>query len=124
MTEVVVPKQHPGEPTRLTLTGEAYFRVRHSETPLIVSTAYAEVYDIGTEFNLRARGEALEVAVIRGKVKVSALKAGMDSSLLLSQHQVALCPANGFPKPMGEIAFSEYPGWMHGKLFLDRTPLQ
>jgi len=124
MTEAVVPKPRSGEPRRLTLTGEAYFRVRQNETPLIVSTAYAEVRVIGTEFNLRARGEALEVAVIRGRVKVSAIRAGMDSSLLLSQQQVALCPANGFPKPMGEIASPEYPGWMHGKLFLDKTPFQ
>ena len=63
-TELVVPKLQPGKPRRVSLTGEAYFRIESSETPFIISTNYAGVQVVGTEFNLRARGGALEVAVI------------------------------------------------------------
>jgi transmembrane sensor len=122
MTQLVVPKFRPGKPRRVSLTGEAYFRVQPSETPFIISTEYAGVQVVGTEFNLRARGGALEVAVIAGIVKVSAVKDGKDSTLLLSQHQMALCSREGFPTRIGDMSSSEYPGWMHGKIFLDRTP--
>lgn len=120
-SQLVVPKLHAGEPRRVSLTGEAYFRIRPSETPFIISTDYAVVQVVGTEFNLRARGGALEVAVISGVVDVSVVKDGKDSTLLLSQHQMALCPQDGFPERTGDIPSPEYPGWMHGKLFLDRT---
>ena len=120
-TELVVPKLQLGKPRRVSLTGEAYFRVRQSETPFIVSTQYAEVEVVGTEFNLRAHGGALEVAVISGMVKVSLAKGGKDSTLLLTQHQMAVCLRDGFPMRIGDIPSPEYPGWMHGKLFLNRT---
>jgi transmembrane sensor len=122
VTQLVVPKFQPGKPRRVSLTGEAYFRVQPSETPFIISTEYAGIQVVGTEFNLRARGGALEVAVIAGVVKLSAVKDGKDSTLLLSRHQMALCSRDGFPTRMGDISSPEYPGWMHGKLFLDRTP--
>jgi transmembrane sensor len=122
MTQLVVPQFQPGKPRRVSLTGEAYFRVQPSETPFIISTEYAGVQVVGTEFNLRARGGALEVAVIGGIVKVSAVKDGKDSTLLLSQHQMALCSREGFPTRIGDMSSPEYPGWMHGKIFLDRTP--
>lgn len=120
-TELVVPKQQSGEPRRVSLAGEAYFRVRHGETPFIVSTDYADVQVAGTEFNLRARESALEVAVIEGSVKVSALKDGKDSTLLLTQYQMAICAKNDLPKRIGDIPSPDYPGWMHGKLFLNKT---
>jgi transmembrane sensor len=122
MTQLVVPKFQPGKPRRVSLTGEAYFRVQPGETPFIISTEYAGIQVVGTEFNLRARGGALEVAVIAGVVKVSAVKDGKDSTLLLSQHQMALCSREGFPTRIGDMPSLEYPGWMHGKIFLDRTP--
>jgi transmembrane sensor len=123
-TELVVPKLQSGQSRRLLLTGEAYFRVQLREDPFIVSTTYADVQVIGTEFNLRAREGALEVAVINGVVKISAVKDGKDSSLLLSRYQMAYCPLDGFPVRIGNIPFPEYPGWMHGKLFLSGTSFQ
>ncbi len=120
-TKLVKTKLEAQKPRRVLLAGEAYFRVQHGETRFIVSTEYAEVEVMGTEFNLRARGGALEVAVISGMVNVSAVKDGKDSTLLLRQHQMALVPHNDFPRRIGDIPSPEYPGWMHGKLFLNRT---
>jgi ferric-dicitrate binding protein FerR (iron transport regulator) len=121
-SRLVVPKQPAGQPRRVSLTGEAYFRIQPSETPFIVSTEYAGVQVVGTEFNLRARGGALGVAVIAGVVEVSVVKDGKDSSLLFSRNQMGLVPQNEFPRRTGDIPSADYPGWMHGKLFLDRTP--
>ncbi len=52
--------------------GEAYFRVAHDDTrPLIVTTPYAAVRAIGTEFNVYSRGRGTEVAVLEGRVGVA-----------------------------------------------------
>lgn len=122
-TKVVVPRLTPGMPRRVSLTGEAYFRVRSDEAPFIVSTGYADVHVVGTEFNLRAREGMLEVAVISGIVRVSVPRNGEGTSLLLSQYQRALCLQNDIPERIDDIPSPQYPGWMHGKLFLNRTSL-
>ncbi len=122
-TELVVNHLQPGEPRRLSLTGEAYFRVRHNETPFIVSTGYADVRVVGTEFNLRSRKGRLEVAVIRGSVKVDVPNEGNESSLVLSQNQMAVCERGETPRRIGNIPISDYPGWMHAKIYLNKTSL-
>jgi len=123
-TELVVGELRRGKTRRLSLSGEAYFRVQRNETPFIVSTHYADVQVIGTEFNLRAREGALEIGVIKGVVKVIVVRDGRDSAMLLSHHQMAFCPQNGFPRQIENMPSEEYPGWMHGKLLLDRTTFQ
>ncbi|MBI4547808.1 MAG: FecR domain-containing protein [Ignavibacteriae bacterium] len=120
-TELVVSELRRGMSRRLSLQGEAYFRVRHNGDPFIISTAFADVQVVGTEFNVRAREEVLEVAVIEGAVNLSASRRGRDSSILLSKHQMALCLQNDFPKRIADVPSSEYPGWMHGKLLFNRT---
>lgn len=123
-TELVMAKLQPREPRRVSLAGEAYFRVQPrqvGETPFIVSTDYADVQVVGTEFNLRAREGVLEVAVISGMVNVTAVKEGKDSALMLTDREMAVCPQGDYPRRIGDIPSPEYPGWIHGKLFLNKT---
>ncbi len=122
-TELVVSGLRPDEPRRLFLTGEAFFRVEKKSTPFIVSTDYAEVQVVGTEFNVRARQGGIDVAVIRGSVKVTAVRSGKESSLMLSENQMAMCSQDGFPIRMGDVPSPEFPGWTRGKLFLNKTAL-
>jgi ferric-dicitrate binding protein FerR (iron transport regulator) len=117
-TRLEVQPRQPGEPRRVSLDGEAFFRVRPNGTPFVVSTRWADVQVVGTEFNVRARGAALEVAVIHGSVKVSA----RGNTLTLAQHQIAVCSEEGVPQLAGTIPSPEYPGWLSGKLFLRQTP--
>ena len=117
-TKLVVPDLQAGKPRRLALSGEAFFRVQRNGALFIVSTDFADVHVIGTEFNVRAREGSLEVAVVQGIVRVGVVRDGKDSVLQLSEHQLALCPQNGFPRRAGDISSMEYPGWMHGMLFL------
>jgi ferric-dicitrate binding protein FerR (iron transport regulator) len=119
-SELVASAERPDKPRRVTLTGEAYFRVRNTGSPFIVTTQYADVEVVGTEFNVRGRDGAVEIGVISGAVKVRVVKDGKDSTLLLTQHQMALCQQDAFPGRIGGISSSEYPGWIHGKLLLDR----
>jgi len=120
-TELVASAQRPDKPRRVSLTGEAYFRVQHAGIPFIVSTQGVEVEVVGTEFDVRERNGAVEIGVIRGTVAVRVVKDGKDSTILLTQHQMGLCPQNGFPMRLEDISSLEYPGWMHSKLLLDKT---
>jgi transmembrane sensor len=106
---------------RFSLKGEAYFRVQHTGSPFIVSTANADVEVVGTEFDVRERDGELEIGVITGAVKVRVMKRGKDSTLMLTKNQVGYCPRDGFPQRLNDIASAEYPGWLHGKLLLDHT---
>lgn len=120
-SELVATQQRADNPRRFSLTGEAYFRVKHTGTPFIVSTQYADVEVVGTEFNARERNGKVEIGVIDGAVKMRVVKEGKDSTLMLTRHQMGVCPENGFPERLADISSTEYPGWMHGKLLLDRT---
>ena len=120
-SELVASAQRPDETRRLSLTGEAYFKVRHTGSPFIVSTRHADIEVVGTEFNVRERDGGVEIGVIDGAVKVRIVRDGKDSALLLTRYQMALCPANGFPGRTADISSAEYPGWMHGKLLLNKT---
>ncbi len=120
-TELIAPRLQPDKPRRVSLSGEAYFHVKRNETPFVISTQYAEVEVLGTEFNLRTREGALEVAVISGVVRVGVVRDGKDSTLTLTQNQMVLCPQDGFPAHIGTLPSPEYPGWIHGKLFLKKT---
>jgi transmembrane sensor len=54
--------------------GEALFVVEHdSHRPFIVRSGHAVVQAVGTQFNVRARGEATDIAVVEGVVQVSAI---------------------------------------------------
>jgi ferric-dicitrate binding protein FerR (iron transport regulator) len=63
----------------------------------------------------------LEVAVVRGTVEVSTAREGENRTLALKQNQRALCVQNGLPERIDDIPSPEYPGWTHGKLFMNRT---
>lgn len=116
-TELNVPKFRPGQPRRLTLSGEAYFRVRHNTTPFIVSTDVAEVQVTGTEFNVRVREGVAEIAVLHGAIAVSAQNSTVD----VAAHQMVVCSEGGLPYHAGTVPSPEYPGWMSGKMFLNRA---
>ena len=110
-----------GDNRRLALDGEAYFRVERNGIPFIVSTGNADVAVVGTEFNVRKRGGSLEVAVIGGTVNVTVTRDGVDSTVQLTRNQKIFCAENSYPGRIESIPFPEYPGWLHGKLYLDKT---
>jgi transmembrane sensor len=120
-TQLVVPQLRQGEPRGVWMAGEAYFVVQHGQSPFIVSTSSAQIRVLGTEFNVRAREGTVEVGVVRGIVCVSVRKDGKDSTLVLREHQMAYCASNDFPRPSGDSPSVEYPGWVHGKLLLNKT---
>lgn len=106
------------------LRGEAFFRVRKAGEPFIVDADFATIRVMGTEFNVLAREDRLEVAVLTGSVQVTVHRNGRDSTLTLAGGQIATCSREDFPADPGQLLFTEYPGWMHGKFLFFRTSLQ
>lgn len=57
----------------VTLTGEAFFDVRKSETPFVIKTANIKIKVLGTAFNVRAypHEKRSETSLLRGSVEVT-----------------------------------------------------
>lgn len=56
---------------QIVLEGEAYFNVKHSGAPFVVTTHQAAVTVLGTSFNIESTNHQTRVACLTGKVKVN-----------------------------------------------------
>jgi len=106
------------EQRELTLEGEAFFQVMKGSS-FVVNTDFGAVTVLGTSFNVRTRGEKLEVECYTGKVNVSSTNANTD-----------LLPGDGVRVERGAVTKSwkhereEEPDWMNGiTLFEEAVPL-
>lgn len=123
-TTLVVDRSSTPGGRRTKLTGEAYFKVTRNESPFVVETKLGAVQVLGTEFNVRMRGDEMQVIVVHGKVRVSAVQAGRESTIVLQGGQMTALAKGGFPGvPQGVPFAANFPGWVHGKFLFDRTDL-
>ena len=122
-SELVVHSWSQGNARQVALNGEAFFNVRRNGTPFSVSTDVATIEVLGTEFNVRLRGERLEVGVLTGSVTVRVARNGRDSSVVLARGQIATCTRGEFPARPELLVVSGFPGWIHGKFMFYRTDL-
>ena len=111
------------DPRRVALEGEAFFRVRKTGAPFVVTTNAGAVTVLGTEFNVRVRDGRMEVAVVEGSVRVSGTGTNGTHAVLLRAGELTTCVARGVPEPASKLRHASYPGWIHGQLFFDSTPL-
>jgi ferric-dicitrate binding protein FerR (iron transport regulator) len=103
------------------LEGEAYFRVRRTGAPFIVTTDLGSVEVLGTEFNVRDRDGRLEVAVVSGSVRVTSGSSG--EVVVLKAGELTRCTRRDGPEKPAPLRYAEYPGWLHGKILFDRATL-
>ena len=106
--------------------GEAYFEVAHdSERPFVIYAGPRKVTVLGTKFSIRREGEAVEVAVLEGKVRVDVLKANEPvKPAILTPGQIAIARETETlvaPKTVAKVA-SEL-SWRHGVLTFDQYTL-
>jgi transmembrane sensor len=108
----------------ISLSGEAYFKVRRTGASFTVATDNATIVVVGTEFNVRARNETYEVGVTEGVVSVSTLGAGPISPLLLHKGELIAGVRGGSPGLPQPLDANGYPGWTHGRLFVERMTVE
>jgi ferric-dicitrate binding protein FerR (iron transport regulator) len=124
LSELQVPRSVLDKTRRVSLKGEAFFHVRKNGTPFIITTDIGNVQVLGTQFNVRLRDGKMEVAVLSGSVQVHGFKDGRDSSIILTKGQISLCARNEYPGLPASLPFSDYPGWLHGKMTTYRLSLE
>lgn len=76
---------------RLTLTGQAYFEVKHDpERPFIVGAGNTETKVLGTRFHVNVAGEQtlVKVSVVQGKVSFSSQQHGAEQILTAKEAAV------------------------------------
>ena len=103
----------------ITLMGEAYFDVEKNNVPFTIQAGEATVTVVGTEFNVRARNDQIEVAVNEGIVKVIS----EDSTITLTAGQMTSFFQGDFPNLFGSLPFQGYPGWVQNQLMFHKTEL-
>jgi ferric-dicitrate binding protein FerR (iron transport regulator) len=90
----------------LQLEGEAFFKVTKGQT-FDVLTRLGKVTVVGTQFNVKARGDRFEVICFEGKVRV----ATQGQSLLLTKGMSAYFESGKALQPTAPTA--EKPSWMN-----------
>lgn len=107
---------------RLTLAkGEAYFDVAHDASrPFIVEADGASVRALGTKFDIRRQGGAIQVTLVEGRVRVE--QGGAARAWTLTPNQKLLLSANRAAQPVTADA-AQSTSWTTGRLTFHETPL-
>ena len=112
----------------VTLTGEAVFQTAHDpDRPFSIEAHHALITVLGTEFNVRAwqRNEAVEVAVVRGRVSMQAERdVKGEDKIVIETGQMGRVGEDGKLSTPETIDVDEYLGWLHREKRFERTPLR
>jgi ferric-dicitrate binding protein FerR (iron transport regulator) len=106
-------------PREVELTGEAFFRVTHDEQrPFVVRTATAVIEDLGTEFSVRALGDATPVQVVVASGSVAVRRAGQQvgPDVVLQPRDVAILPDSGDVVVSHDVDVEAFQAWTTGRL--------
>ena len=125
-TEVEVSADYLKGSREITLSGEAYFDIQpHSTLPFIVHANGSTIEVLGTEFNVRSRGDRknVQVAVVEGKVAFRSNDNNAGSkpfSVFLSENQYAYLDLSNQSLNVDSIAIGNYLAWKSGRLNFEK----
>lgn len=94
-SRITYPAQFAENSRKVTLRGEAYFKVTHDKSkPFIVASGDARVEVLGTQFNINTQADAgaMEVVLTKGKVSVYYQGHPVDKVILLPGEKAVLSP--------------------------------
>ncbi len=104
----------------VTLSGEAYFEIKKSYKPFIVSTKKGEVEVLGTTFNVNAF-DRLTTTLVSGSVKMR--NAAKSREIILNPGQQCTVAENGQMNVVG-VDSQRYISWKDGSLIFFREPFR
>lgn len=117
------PEYFSGNMRIVTLSGEAYFAVKHDRNrPFIVKTGNSQVTVTGTEFNIRNRNNNTKIVVAKGAVKVMSLSSRKQENLKKGD-MVQLDNLGNISSPV-QVNLKYYLAWRENKLAFMHTPLK
>lgn len=120
--QIFYPEKFEGDYRRITLKGEAYFKVAQDKNhPFVIHTEHFDVRVLGTEFNVKAyeEDEILTINVESGKVQVDMPEAVIR--LTANEKLVINTRDNKYSK---EIDNTKIAVWRSGHLLFDKTPIR
>lgn len=107
---------------KVSLTGEAYFKVAKSDKPFIVSANGIEVKVYGTEFNVNTnRDGKIETILVSGSVGVR--KEGTEDEIMLTPDHMLTFDLESSSATTKEVIPAEYLAWMTGDFTYIERPL-
>lgn len=117
-----VPQQFLDSVRTVQLEGQAFFAVaRQPFRPFIVRSGSTVTQVLGTEFDVRKRGNKVRVVVKSGKVRLS--REGSAHGVELQKGEMSIANADGAISLPTKVDIRKYVGWREGKLMFERTPL-
>tara|TARA_B100000029_G_C17179754_1_gene816514 strand:- start:14 stop:706 length:693 start_codon:yes stop_codon:yes gene_type:complete len=124
-SEISYSRKFNEESRFITLDGEAYFDVQKGKHPFTVLFENVSVQVMGTQFNVYARGENIEVAVNEGVVKVdNKIEGHSPKEIILSEGQMVSFKSDR--QPVLPVLFTNphTPDWINGKFVFDQDNLE
>jgi len=109
------------ESRMVNLFGEGFFQVEKGTSPFIVNTRNGSVTVLGTKFNVNSRNDVIEVVVNEGAVSFKPIDEKKQSQNVIVRKGYYIDNQTLSPQV---IPHSEYPGWIHNKLILNKTNLE
>ena len=105
-------------------SGEAVFRVAHSpERPFRVSTPFADIVAVGTQFNVDARADKTVVTVLEGRVKVMRQPETSSSLPVLAAGEQVEIRRERATRHVTRVDPVRVTGWTARRLYFEDTPL-
>ncbi len=120
-SSLTLPEQFTGDSRIVKLKGEAYFNIKKSDKPFIVSAnnSYVKVY--GTEFNVNARDSVnTKTILVSGSVGVGQTN---REPVIIKPNQMAVVNAHDLSCVVTEVDVSIYIDWINGNITADLTPM-
>lgn len=120
-SEITYPVVFNTTERRVHLTGEAYFKVKKSEIPFLVSNLGPEVKVYGTEFNVNSYENEDFVTVALAEGKVSLNSAGKEE--FITPGQVSVFDKKSKLMAIETTDVETYSSWREGKYIFRNTTL-
>lgn len=118
------PHEFTGKERRVCLRGEAFFRVKHSDSqPFVVDAGNTTITDLGTAFNVNApTADQCRVTLVEGSVAVRSKSSAAAPAVLVPGQQVAVVGAS---KPrVKEVNAQETSAWVDNIYYYHDQPLR
>lgn len=104
--------------------GEAVFRVaQNHERPFKVSTPFADIVAVGTQFNVDSRENRTVVTVLEGRVRVLQQSPGGTELPVLGAGQQVVIPREQGARHISKVDPTRVTGWTARRLYFEDTPL-
>jgi len=111
-----------GSTRTVTLSGEAFFQVKHEDRPFIIHAGEAVIRDIGTSFNIKQGSSGrIVVAMKEGRATLRAKNSDRKNASMLTKNDVGILDK-------GQVAITKqeniqnYLSWIQGKLVFKNMP--